>query len=177
MLLAADAIIIISDAVNRCGGAIKIESTKPNGIAISISLPVNQAVTTSNIEASRRIVVVDDDAEMRQFVSDTLTAAGYDVTLARSGDEAMHLCEKHQATIQLVIADVVMPHLSGRQLASKLGNLHPDTKVLLMSGYPNVTGFFDGIVGRAEPVKVEFNFLQKPFSPAVLIQKVRELLP
>lgn len=176
MLPAPDELTTICDVVNRCGGHIKIDSTDPKGVSLSIFLPVKPPGTLHTPETTGRIIVVDDDAEMRKFVSDALSTVGYDVTVAASGDEVLTLCEKDPTSIQLVIADVVMPQLSGRQLASKLGRLHPDTKILLISGYPNVTGFFDGVIGRSESIKIECNFLQKPFSITDLIERVREIL-
>lgn len=176
MLPAADELTTICDVVDRCGGHIKIDRTDPKGISLSIFLPAKQSVAPHAPVTTGRIIVVDDDTAMRQFISDALTAFGYDVIVAASGDEVLTLCEQDPASIQLVIADVVMPHLSGRQLASKLARLHPDTKILLISGYPNVTGFFNGVIGRSESIKIECNFLQKPFSITDLIERVRDTL-
>lgn len=122
-----------------------------------------------------RVLLVDDDGSVRRLVGMALQAAGFEVLEAADGNVAVQLCEQTE-TIHLVLADVLMPKLSGRQLASHVVMHHPEARVLLMSGYPNVTGFLDGVVGRAEKTKTEFGFIQKPFGPAQLIQKIREML-
>jgi len=122
-----------------------------------------------------RILIVDDDAGVRQFVVAALKSAGFEVLDAKDGSDAIRQCEQPGA-IHLVLADVLMPKLSGRQLASQVVARHPEAKVLLMSGYPNVSGFLDGVAGRAEKTKTEYGFIRKPFGPAELIQKIRELL-
>ena len=125
---------------------------------------------------AKRILIVDDDPRIRRIVSLALTSAGYAVTIASSGHEAITQFESESALIDLVITDVIMPHLSGRQLASRVVALKPGINVLLMSGYPGLTRLFDGIAGRSEAIKADCYFLQKPFSPADLIKTVGEIL-
>lgn len=122
-----------------------------------------------------RVLLVDDDASVRRLIRMALDAAGFEVLEAADGTVAMQLCEQTEV-IHIVLADVLMPKLSGRQLASHVVTHHPEARVLLMSGYPNVTGFLDGVVGRAEKTRTEFGFIQKPFGPAQLIQKIGEMI-
>ena len=95
---------------------------------------------------------------------------GYHVLVARHGIEALLVGTKHTGPIHLLITDVVMPQMSGPEVADKLTELRPGAKVLYMSGYPDHPLFKKG------EVNPEANFLQKPFTPAILAQKVREML-
>ncbi|HEY4263398.1 MAG TPA: response regulator [Schlesneria sp.] len=124
---------------------------------------------------SDRILVVDDDEGIRRYVGTVLNAAGYEVLFANSGEAALRICEQDHS-IKLILADVVMPNLGGRQLASYIGSSHSQIKVILMSGYPNLSGLLDGIASRTEKIRSECNFIQKPFSPSDLIGKVREIM-
>jgi two-component system cell cycle sensor histidine kinase/response regulator CckA len=122
-----------------------------------------------------RILVVDDDDAVRKYVSLALSSAGYKVLEAKSGPEAVSICESETRIIDLMLADVMMPKLGGRQLAQQALALQPSLKVLLMSGYPNVSGFLH-VASRSDKEPAEFDFIPKPFTPAQLIQKVREML-
>lgn len=122
-----------------------------------------------------RILVVDDDEGICRYVGAVLKSAGYEVLFANSGEAALRICDQ-DPSIKLILADVVMPNLGGRQLASHIGSSHSQIKVILMSGYPNLSGLLDGIASRAEKIRSECNFIQKPFSPSELTSKVREIL-
>ena len=130
MLSTPEALSMISDLVAKIGGRLDIESTSPNGISLSVFLPADPPQT----ESATRILVVDDNPQMGKFVADVLTAVGYSVVRTTSGDEALRLCSSDAEEIKLLIADVIMPRTSGRQLAKKLAQLNRDTKVLLISG-------------------------------------------
>lgn len=144
--------------------------------AIDVSSPTDcQLHAPERPTEKLRVLLVDDDGSVRRLVAMALHSAGFEVLEAADGNVAVQLCEQTEI-IHLVLADVLMPKLSGRQLASHVVLHHPEAKVLLMSGYPNVTGFLDGVVGRAEKTKTEYGFIQKPFGPAQLIQKIHEIL-
>jgi response regulator RpfG family c-di-GMP phosphodiesterase len=103
-------------------------------------------------------------------VHEALRLSGYDVLVARHGIEALLTGAKHMGPIHLLLTDVVMPQMSGPEVAEKLMVVRPDIKVLYMSGYPDHPVFSQGGVKRATA------FLQKPFTPNVFTQKVREVL-
>jgi CheY-like chemotaxis protein len=107
---------------------------------------------------------------VRRLAGYALRGAGYTVLEASGASEAFRVLEGHQGPIQLLVTDVVMPELGGRQVAEKLLGAHPEMKVLYVSGYTD-----DAII-RHGVLEAEANFLQKPFLPATLLQKVREVL-
>jgi DNA-binding NtrC family response regulator len=136
-------------------------------------------IECATIDAARqgeRILIVDDDESVRRYAALILQSAGYEVLEAENGEDAVRACASPGASIRLVLADVVMPKLGGRQLASEIASLHCDVKVILMSGYPNLTGLLDGIASRSEKVRAECQFLRKPFKPGELIDAVRMTL-
>ena len=116
------------------------------------------------------ILLVEDEEAVRDLARDILVARGYTVLEARHGDEALRVCEQHRGPIHLVLTDVVMPEMSGRQLADRLTVLHPDLKVLYMSGYTDNAVVHHGVLDPGTA------FLQKPFMPNILSLKVREVL-
>ena len=142
----------------------------------SVTLEKSADTAPEAIPAHRdRILVVDDDEGICRFVGTVLNTAGYEVLYANSGEAALRICGQ-APFIKLILADVLMPNLGGRQLASHLGVSHSQIKVILMSGYPNLSGLLDGIASRTEKIRSECNFIRKPFSPSELICKVREIL-
>jgi CheY-like chemotaxis protein len=116
------------------------------------------------------ILVVEDDPSVRGLVQEALRVSGYDVLVARHGIEALLTGAKHMGPIHLLLTDVAMPQMSGPEVAEKLAGVRPDIKVLYMSGYPDHPVFEQGGVKR------DTAFLHKPFTPAVLTQKIREVL-
>ena len=107
---------------------------------------------------------------VRKLIDQALRKYGYEVLEAASGAEALQVCEAHRTRIPLMITDVVMPQMSGRELAARLRDQHPETRVLYMSGYT------DDAVVRHGLLDASMSFLQKPFTPGVLVRKVRETL-
>jgi DNA-binding NtrC family response regulator len=104
------------------------------------------------------------------LVHETLRLHGYTVIEARHGIEALLAGTRHLGPIHLLLTDVVMPQMSGPEVAEKLTTVRPEIKVLYMSGYPDHPVFAQGGIKR------DTAFLQKPFTPNVLVQKVREVL-
>jgi CheY-like chemotaxis protein len=116
------------------------------------------------------ILLVEDDAAARALIRQALRSWGYKLLEAADSRDALRLAQQYHGVIDLLIADVVMPHLGGRQLAEKLVLLHPEMKVLFLSGCNE-----DAKVCR-DMVLAQIHFLQKPFSLVELAQKVRQVL-
>jgi DNA-binding response OmpR family regulator len=103
-------------------------------------------------------------------VQQTLEGEGYTILKAHSGSAALTLARQYQGKIDLILTDVVMPHMSGREMAEQLKTLQPQMKVIFMSGYTS------DIMVRHGVETAEIEFLPKPFSPSKLAAKVREVL-
>jgi CheY-like chemotaxis protein len=117
------------------------------------------------------VLLVEDEEGVRTLARRVLEMSGYTVLEAGYGGEALRLCQQHSEPIHLLLTDIVMPGgLNGRELAERLLRLRPELKVLYMSGYTDET------IVPHEIIEPGLFFLQKPFTPKVLIQKVREVL-
>jgi len=114
------------------------------------------------------VLLVEDDAEVRMFVREMLLDSGYQVLVAGSGEDAIELARSHQ-DIEIVLTDVVMQGLNGRETVERLRETHPDVAVLYMSGYT------DDAVLRSGALERGTAFLQKPFGTADLARKVRQV--
>jgi CheY-like chemotaxis protein len=132
--------------------------------------PVEQRAAAKPITGSGTVLVVEDEDGVRMLIHAVLKQAGYTVLEARSGAEALLLCEKYNKPIHLVITDVVMPQMGGRELADRLAIAHPEIKLLFMSGYT------DNAIVQQGALDADTPFLQKPFTPAALGGKVRSIL-
>ncbi len=117
-----------------------------------------------------RILLVEDNADVREAVGSLLEAMGHAVVTACHGEDALRVFEQRDREFDLLITDVVMPNMSGQEIASRIREQRPDMKVLYMSGYPDNGLVQDGILTDG------INFLQKPFSATLLRKKVRELV-
>jgi PAS domain S-box-containing protein len=136
--------------------------------------PVIAAMQNPAVEAVLRgtetLLLVEDEEALRRAEVEFLRLRGYNVLEARDGEDALRVSKNHSSTIHLTVTDVVMPHMSGGQLAKELGTLRPETRVLFVSGYAGQT------VVDHNVVDVENNFLQKPFTLRQLASKVRKVL-
>lgn len=116
------------------------------------------------------LLLVEDEQQVRTILSEILETQGYNVLSAANGEEALKLAADQDRRIHLLFTDVVMPQISGRELAERLIKMRPQIKVLYMSGYTD-----DAIVRHGLQEEL-LNFIQKPFDLACVVRKVREVL-
>jgi CheY-like chemotaxis protein len=170
---------IVSDA----GGSVTVHSEPGRGATFEVSLPaVTEGLPApatgpgggrperAGARGTETVLLVEDETRVRQLTSRILERHGYAVIEAESGELALERCTAHPGTIQLLLTDVVMPGLSGRETADRVRELRPEIRVLYMSGYTDDEVLRQGV--RAQEVP----FLQKPFTVEELTAKVREVL-
>jgi two-component system, cell cycle sensor histidine kinase and response regulator CckA len=131
--------------------------------------PVNMAWPGTS-RGGETVLLVDDQAPVRSVVREILQPMGYLVLEAGSSEEALRTCVGQEGPIHLLLTDVAMPEMSGPELARRLTRMRPEMRVLYMSGYSDDTLIRRGVVEESTA------FLQKPFTPAALAHKVREVL-
>ncbi len=165
--------------VKQSGGEIWVYSEPDRGTTFKLYFPLAQAdeeIAKRRPSQSRlrrgveTILLVEDDAEVRTMVRRILLQQGYHILEAPDGAEAVRVAGGHPAQIHLLLTDVVMAQMSGRELATALTHARPDMKVLYMSGYTDNAAIQ---IGELEP---GMQFIQKPFRPDSLIRKIREVL-
>jgi CheY-like chemotaxis protein len=166
----------VQGIVAQSGGYIDVTTEPGCGTTFKIYLPalaqasphVASVATVPALGGTETVLVVEDLAEVRDFAVTVLQAYGYRVCQAASGAEALLLCARER--IHLVLTDVVMPNLSGRELATRLETLRPDIHVLFMSGYSGNVNAPPGVLDQG------VHFIEKPFSAEELARKVRAVL-
>jgi two-component system cell cycle sensor histidine kinase/response regulator CckA len=136
----------------------------------AIALPAPVLVDTRSMAGSETILLVEDQDAIRSLLAQILERKGYTVLPARDGREALLLSEKHMAEIDLMITDIVMPQMSGHELVCKLSATRPSMRILYISGYA------DRSLEQMGGASSEFAYLEKPFSPDVLMREVRAVL-
>jgi CheY-like chemotaxis protein len=165
--------------VKQSEGTIWLYSEVGRGTSFKIYLPCAEAsMTEVDVEADDRelmqgtetVLLVEDEDVVREMATEILRESGYRVLEAKHGPEAILLQRQHSGTIHLMLTDVVMPHMSGRQLAEQLTPLRRDMKVLYMSGYTDDAIVHHGVLEEGTA------FIGKPFTPNALARKVREIL-
>ncbi len=167
--------------VKQSGGHIDFYSEPGFGTTFKIYLPEVQealpmpekppvAALAENLQGTETILLVEDEDGVRALASRVLQMRGYRVLVARDSEDAIHISDEDPGRIQLMVTDVVMPGMNGRDLARHLAAKRPNMKVLYLSGYTESAVFRHGVL---EP---ETAFLQKPFAPEELVRKVREVL-
>jgi CheY-like chemotaxis protein len=170
---------MVHGVVRQHGGAVQVRSVLGGGTTFEIYLPqVEAAGEASRVDESagrqtagrETILLVEDEDDVRALAREVLERQGYSVLEASDGLQALRQFETGSDRIDLVLTDVVMPRMSGRELAERLVEGRPDLSVLYMSGYTDDAVIRHGVLGAGTA------FLQKPFTPAALIQRVRETL-
>jgi PAS domain S-box-containing protein len=165
--------------VKQSGGTVWVYSEPNNGTTFKIYLPRTDAVEASanhessavfTARGSETILLVEDEPMVRELAREVLEEYGYRVLTAANGKEGLSVCRDYPEKIDLIVTDVVMPQMSGRELAEKARTLRPDTRVLYMSG------FTDDAIVRHGLIADDLCFIQKPFSPDGLASKVRAVL-
>jgi two-component system, cell cycle sensor histidine kinase and response regulator CckA len=164
--------------VRQSGGHIVAYSEKGAGATFKVFLPrveepaapVRPARPETPRRGSETILVAEDEVAVRNLTRRVLEASGYVVITANGASEALEIAQRHPGRIHLLLTDVIMPGMSGPQLAAKLIAQRSDSKVLFMSGYTDAALLHHGVLERG------LSYLQKPFSPTALAEKVREVL-
>jgi PAS domain S-box-containing protein len=165
--------------VKQAGGHVAVYSEPGKGTTFKIYLPCAPEAVVAPLQipapspssrGTETVLVVEDEDGVRALTSRVLQKNGYKVLEARHGLEALQICKQQDTPVNLVVTDVVMPKLSGPQLAEQMRTLWPNLRVLFLSGYTDRALVHSGLLDANR------NFLQKPFTPDDLTSKVREML-
>ena len=165
--------------VKQSGGFIWVYSEVGKGTTFKVYLPVTtkekterklQEKSSGSLRGNETILLVEDENELRKFASKVLKEYGYLILEAKNGGEAYLISEQYTKQIDLIITDVVMPLMSGRQFVDKLSKIRTDFKVIYMSGYTDNVILHHGVLEKG------INFINKPFSPKSLLKEVRRVL-
>jgi len=164
--------------VQQSGGSIWVYSEPGRGTSFKVYLPATEAAVSTRVsdrggDSAKKgwetVLLVEDEDAVRALAREVLRRHGYVVLEARHGLDALRLAERHPDTIHLMVTDIVMPHMSGRDLADRLAEVRPKMKVLFMSGYTDHAAMHRHLTPGAA-------FLQKPFTPETFARKVRSML-
>ncbi len=169
---------IVYGLISQSGGHIEVDSAPGQGTVFKIYLPQVEmpsvqkpnASTAKSPQGTETVLLVEDEEEVRAAVSESLQMRGYTVLRARHGKEAVMICRRHAGPIHLLLTDVVMPQMTGLELAQRVFPLRPEIKVLYISGYTS-----DALAHR-RMMAAGTAFLQKPFTPDALVHQVRAVL-
>jgi CheY-like chemotaxis protein len=170
---------VVHGIVEQSKGHIDVESQPERGTVFCIHLPCDRGTWTKQPDltppaqrthGSETVLLVEDDAAVRLLLQRSLEAIGFRVLAAEDGNEAIHCVLEHGDEIELLVTDVVMPAMSGRELTDCVHRLQPGLPVLYTSGYTDDTVLRHGVS------EGEVNLLRKPFTPDVLARKLRQVL-
>jgi PAS domain S-box-containing protein len=169
---------IVYGIVRQHGGFVTVYSEPGHGTDFRIYIPLSEAVTpnaaheTANEEKPgiETILLVEDDTDVRGILALTLGEAGYTIMEATCGSEAVSLFDKHHDSIDLILMDVIMPNMNGKEAYTRISERYPDVLVIFMSGYTA------DIIQHKGIVEDGINFIHKPVSKLQLLKKIREVL-
>ena len=165
--------------VQQSGGYIALDSEPDRGATFTIYLPRADAPidpaeasrpSLASLDGTETILLVEDQEEVRTLTHKLLTARGYRVLIAASGAQAVDMAARHRGTIHLLVTDVVMPGMGGRDASLRITEAHPEAKVLFVSGYTDNSIVRDGAIDPGVA------FLAKPYTAESLARKVRDVL-
>jgi PAS domain S-box-containing protein len=165
--------------IRQSGGHVEVYSELSHGTTFKLYLPrADESMPAATVLPSRlsipagseTVLVVEDEAAVRNLLRRVLQSCGYTILEAQDGKVALEIAQRHAGRIDLLVTDLVMPKMSGRELVERLTQARPGMRTLMMSGYSN------DVVIRQGALQASVAFLQKPFSPIDLARKVREIL-
>lgn len=164
--------------VKQSGGTVWVYSEVGQGTTFKLYFPAAHGVerpirtnsSLSDFSGTETVLLVEDDAQVRKTVATMLHRAGYHIIEASNGGEALLICEQHGGEIHLLLTDIVMPKMNGRQLSERLRAIRPGLAVIFMSGYTEDVVVLHGVVNSGA------DFLQKPLISDAVLPKVREVL-
>ena len=164
--------------IEQSGGHIRVQSEPGRGTTCRIYLPrleeaapeVHVVPLVSAARGAETILVVEDEDAVRNLAQRMLQLGGYSVLTAGDGEEALRLLGRHDGPVHLILTDMVMPGMTGKDLADRIGAIEPRVKILFTSGYPGDAFVHSGLLDRDAP------FIAKPYTVAALTRKVREVL-
>jgi CheY-like chemotaxis protein len=159
------------------GGVVRISSEAGVGTTVKVYLPRLDAETADapddnqrSLRGTETVLVAEDEDGVRELLRKALTEYGYTALTARHGRDALMIAGERQGSIDLLLTDIVMPEMSGRELAETLLDHEPDLKVLYISGYTDDEVLQRGVRGREVPL------MRKPFATEELVRRVRSVL-
>ena len=172
---------VVYGVVKQLGGGIDLQSEPGQGTTFCIYFPEVREGARATVEAAGRespetyrgsetILVVEDEDSVRKFIQQALTAQGYTVLASRNGVEALQVLKQTNQPLDLVVTDLIMPDMGGRELAAQVRAHRPGLPVVYTTGYSKDMGDYQEALANAE------YFLAKPFGPLDLARKVREIL-
>jgi signal transduction histidine kinase len=166
--------------VAQSGGHIEVRSELGRATTFHVLLPAADSalaafasarpMANASVRGTETVLVVDDEEQVRTIIRAVLARNGYNVLEAQNGGEAFLICEQHRSHIDLLVTDVVMPRMSGRELAARVSVIRPLMRVLYVTGYAEAEIAHHGVLDPGVTV------LQKPITPESLLRKVREVL-